>query len=255
MKPLPYVYKLTNKNTGHFYIGYRSANTAPSSEDLGHFYFSSSPLVKEKFKEFDRQIIAEFFDGKDAWLFEQSLIEEHCKDPLLLNKSFFKNGSKVFSTSGRPRTEEEKQRIREKKLGIKRDYVPSPETISKMVAARAWYKPTKETLEQMVATRKQNHSEWHSEETGKKISNATQGRIPWNKGKKGGTSWNKGMKGGTPWNKGLKLGPQSIEQREKRSANRIGKHFYNNPVTGETVFCLPEDCPDGWAKGKSTKQK
>ena len=35
----------------------------------------------------------------------------------------------------------------------------------------------------------------HSEETKKKISKATQGRIPWNKGLKGRVPWNKGLKG------------------------------------------------------------
>lgn len=95
---LPYVYKLTHRETGEFYIGYRAVNKVKSGFDLGFKYFSSSKRVKEiGFETFYVEIVAEFFDAKDAYQFEQELIKENFKDPLCLNKSFRKNGKKYFS--------------------------------------------------------------------------------------------------------------------------------------------------------------
>lgn len=99
---LPYVYKLTHKTTNHFYIGYRAANRVMSSQDLGIVYFTSSTVVQPIFAEFDILIVAEFFDGRSAWTFEQQLILEHWGDPLLLNRSVYKNSKCMFTTADRP---------------------------------------------------------------------------------------------------------------------------------------------------------
>ena len=42
----PYVYMLTHRETGQFYIGYRSGNKVPARLDLGIYYKSSSNTVK-----------------------------------------------------------------------------------------------------------------------------------------------------------------------------------------------------------------
>ena len=63
MNIYPYVYRLDHPITGEFYIGYRSANKVPASEDLGIRYFTSSKTVKPRFHEFRFCIIAEFFDA------------------------------------------------------------------------------------------------------------------------------------------------------------------------------------------------
>lgn len=87
-KVLPYVYQLTHKETGQFYIGVRFANKVPSSEDLGTHYFSSSNPVKELgFENFNSFIIAEFFDRISAINFEKDLITEHWNNFLNLNKN------------------------------------------------------------------------------------------------------------------------------------------------------------------------
>lgn len=87
-KVLPYVYQLVHKETGQFYIGLRFANIVPSSEDLGINYFTSSNHVKKlKFENFNFYIIAEFFKKEDAILFENELIKENWKNPLILNKA------------------------------------------------------------------------------------------------------------------------------------------------------------------------
>jgi len=87
-KVLPYVYKLTHKQTYQYYFGYRSANKSPSSKDIGIKYFSSSKTVKELgFDNFEIVILAEFFDAIDAFNFETLLIEEHITDKLNINKA------------------------------------------------------------------------------------------------------------------------------------------------------------------------
>lgn len=85
-KVAPYVYLLTHKTSGEFYIGFRCSNDVPSSEDLGFKYFTSSKNVKTKFNEFDYQIVAEFFDADSAYQFEQQMIKENFDNPLILNR-------------------------------------------------------------------------------------------------------------------------------------------------------------------------
>ena len=103
-KAAPYVYLVTHRVTGEFYIGYRERNVVldiPASSDLGHKYFTSSTKVKYRFAEFEATILAEFFGedaGKAAFEFEQSLIELHIKNPLNLNgyvkNKFYGGGQK-----------------------------------------------------------------------------------------------------------------------------------------------------------------
>jgi len=75
-KALPYVYKCTERDTGHFYIGYRFKNIVPASEDFGVNYFTSNEYVKENFNNFDYEIIREFPDRKSAFAYETQLIRE-----------------------------------------------------------------------------------------------------------------------------------------------------------------------------------
>lgn len=87
-RTLPYVYRCTHKTSGEFYIGVRWANTVPSTDDIGVFYFSSSKRVKPRFHEFVAEIIAEFFNKEDAFWFEQQLITESWHDPACLNRQY-----------------------------------------------------------------------------------------------------------------------------------------------------------------------
>lgn len=97
-KVLPYVYCLNNPITGEFYIGYREKNTEPSHLDFPK-YKTSAPKVKASFDQFTWHIVAEFFEGNDAYDFEQQLIFENWTNPLLLNRSCF-HGSKRFKFNG-----------------------------------------------------------------------------------------------------------------------------------------------------------
>ena len=255
-KILPYVYKLIHKESDQFYFGYRSNNTKSSYEDLGVDYFTSSKEVRPIFNQFNIEIIAEFFDGKDAWSFEQILIGENFRNPFMINKSYYKNGSRIFSTSGRKRTDEEKNKISKAKTGIKRNYKRSPEIIEKWRKSRGDYKIPPEAYVQAVKTRLANGNNNHSEETKNKISISMIGNIPWNKNIPMQESARQKLKETKrnnkkePWNKGKKMGPQAEEHKIKRLKSRLGKRFYHNPLTGEMIFCLPENSPLKWVKGK-----
>ncbi len=111
MKVLPYVYKVVNRTTGEFYIGYREANKKPAAEDI-LIYKTSSKKVRPIFDQFDSYIIAEFFDGVSAYWVEQLFIEENINDPLCLNGYYIKQGKKQFKSKfGRVFSKDAKQNI------------------------------------------------------------------------------------------------------------------------------------------------
>jgi predicted RNA-binding Zn-ribbon protein involved in translation (DUF1610 family) len=84
----PYVYICTHKETGHFYIGYREVNKVPSDIDLPK-YRTSSKTVNPNFQNYYWSIIAEFFNGDDAYDFEQKLIYENWGNLKLINNSCY----------------------------------------------------------------------------------------------------------------------------------------------------------------------
>lgn len=84
---MAYVYKMTHKTTGEFYIGVRWGNKVPPNEDLGVKYRTSSKIVKPRFDEFYGEILVELGNHEEAIDLEQTLIEEHWGNPLLLNKA------------------------------------------------------------------------------------------------------------------------------------------------------------------------
>lgn len=109
MQILPYVYRCTHKETGHYYIGVRWANTVRAEYDLGVYYFTSSSLVKQNFQMFNAVVLAEFFDKESAFDCEQSMIMENIEDPFLLNKMVTMNGKPLFGgMTGKKHTAETK---------------------------------------------------------------------------------------------------------------------------------------------------
>jgi hypothetical protein len=87
-KVMPYVYMCVNKITGQIYIGYREYNIKIGKTSDIDFpeYKTSSKVVNPNFNDYDWYIIAEFYNGNDAYDFEQQLISENWDNPLLLNK-------------------------------------------------------------------------------------------------------------------------------------------------------------------------
>lgn len=119
---LPYVYKLTHKETGHFYIGYRCKNVSlniKSSEDIGVCYFTSSKLINSKnIIDYQVEVIAEFFNSNDAYDFEQELIRDSWDSELLINDHYHKDGVGRWKNPGH--TAETRKKLSEVKKGRKR---------------------------------------------------------------------------------------------------------------------------------------
>ena len=148
MKIQPYVYKLTHKETGEFYIGVRYGNKHPAELDLGKRYWTSSKIVKPRFTEFNYEILKEFDNSASAIDYEKNLIEENWNDPLILNQAIVQSDKwrctghteetkrkmsesktgKPPNNKGKKLSEETKQKIREKSL----QYKHSEESIEKI---------------------------------------------------------------------------------------------------------------------------
>lgn len=108
---LPYVYQLTHKTTGQFYIGYREANSTPSHLDLPKYRTSSKVISEIGFDNFEWIIVAEFFSGNDAYDHEQWMIKESFDNPLILNGQYRANGKARFKAVCRPHSDETKAKI------------------------------------------------------------------------------------------------------------------------------------------------
>lgn len=132
--PKPYVYRLTHKESGRFYIGYRMANVTARyqwSEDLGIRYFSScGDISRANFHEYDAELIAEFDDGVTAYRHEQELIISSLFSPLLINKGAMDKTKRPLVLLGH--SEETKQKISKAHMGMK----STPEQIRKMADAK-----------------------------------------------------------------------------------------------------------------------
>ena len=167
----PYIYKVTNLETGQYYIGSQC-----SGKTVGVNYFTSShnKEFKEDFKahkeeKYKIERIKEFEDPDECVRAENYVIRNYMlkKDGLCLNRAYCCSNKKVFSTVGThpkawnkgiPRSEETRKRISEACKGIPR---------------------SEETRKRMSEARKGTHL---SEETRKKLSKTLQGRTGWNKG-------------------------------------------------------------------------
>ena len=159
----PYVYIGVNKETGQFYIGYREKNTQPSHIDL-YEYRTSSNIVSPIFDNLDWTIMAEFFNGNDAFDFEQKLIYENWGNPLLLNENVrLPNGNKRFKAKkgcGKGKTISIEHRA-----VVSRTHKDKPKSkIHKDRISRA----LKETFKKTPKT-KPTHTTPHSEETKEKM--------------------------------------------------------------------------------------
>lgn len=167
---LPYVYKITHRETGEFYIGFRSINKVRPEFDLGFKYFTSSKTVKQLgFENFNIEIIAEFFKKDDAYLFEQELIKENFKNKKCLNKFYddknklrFRSYGRIISDNtrkkisngnkGKSRTEEARKKYSISKSGKNHHFYGKKLTIehrNKISLARTGIKLSQETKDKI----------------------------------------------------------------------------------------------------------
>jgi len=200
-KAMPYVYMCINKVTSEFYIGYRAKNVKlnkPSHIDFPE-YKTSSNIVNPNFDNFTWIILAEFYDHDSAYDFEQSLINEHWGNPLLINtnchhgKKRFRIKSHLADTKqkisdaqkgrpGRVQTEEIKQKISK---SLKGRIVPEErkKNISKGKIGKPRAPMSEEAKKKISDFQKSRPKPIRSEEHRRNMSNAKKGSVPPNKGK------------------------------------------------------------------------
>ena len=189
----PYIYKVTNFETGRYYIGSQC-----SGKKIGVNYFTSSTDkdFKEEFKnyrdeKYKIEIIKEFEDPDECGRAENYMIRDHMllKDGLCLNRSCRCGNEKIFSTAGIHHSEKTKQKISLAKKGHpawNKGQSPSEETRKRMSLAKKGFHPSEETRKKLSETHK-GQSPWNkgippSEETKQKLSIAHKDQSPWNKG-------------------------------------------------------------------------
>jgi hypothetical protein len=119
-KAKPYVYKLVHKRTGQFYIGYREANVVPAHLDLPKYKTSSEVIKSMGFSNFTWEILKEFRTGDAAHRFEQKLIAQNFKNPLILNMQHRYGARAHFKSTG-PRSDETKQKMSAWQKGVPKD--------------------------------------------------------------------------------------------------------------------------------------
>ena len=111
----PYIYKVTNFETGRYYIGSQCRG-----KTIGHNYFTSSTNKEfwEDFKTYREEkykieIIKEFDDSDECGRVENYMIRDHMllKDGLCLNRFYRCGGEKIFSMVGTHPSEETRKKI------------------------------------------------------------------------------------------------------------------------------------------------
>lgn len=94
-----YVYKVTNKLTNQFYIGFRFKNkklNLTPKDDLWNTYYTSSEYVERLIEKhgkdsFEYEILFEDENEEVCFNEEQRLISESINNPLCLNKMYFRD--------------------------------------------------------------------------------------------------------------------------------------------------------------------
>lgn len=114
---LPYVYICTHKITGQFYIGYRERNTTPSDVDFPKYQTSCS-FVQDNFDQFNWYILAEFFNGDDAYDLEQRLIFKNWNDPLIINQRCMYGKQRFKTRKGVSKSKLHREKLSATKVGI-----------------------------------------------------------------------------------------------------------------------------------------
>lgn len=173
----PYIYKVTDKVTGEFYIGSQC-----SGKVIGKNYFTSSTnkSFKEKLKsnpaQFEIKIIGTFTDPESCVLQENIFIKFYITNPLCLNKFCIIGNKHQFSTSGTHPSEETKKKLSESHKG---QFV-SEETRKKLSITSKNRRCSENTRKLLSALNKGKNNPRYgkclNEEQKRKISEANKGK-------------------------------------------------------------------------------
>tara|TARA_R110000764_G_scaffold52721_2_gene114654 strand:+ start:50 stop:751 length:702 start_codon:yes stop_codon:yes gene_type:complete len=186
-----YVYKITRKSTGRFYIGIRMCKCAPL-DDAG--YWGSGTRVraivaKHGTDELEKQILVQVHSRKEAMQIEAALVGPgQVNDPACLNlvgggwNGPFSEETRakiVAANTGRKHTPEARANMSAAQKGKK----PTPETRAKISAAGKGRKYTPETRAKMSAAQKgrklspEHHAKLLAANKGKKRTPETRAKI------------------------------------------------------------------------------
>jgi hypothetical protein len=178
-KNQPYVYKLVNKLTDEYYIGYRKNNKHSAEDDLGVYYFSSSKYInKNNFDQYQIFIIEKFDDYLEAYTFEQELIFSNWKDPLLLNESCFYGKKRFLNLPGYKLSDDFR-----KQRSVYTKGENNPMYGKKGSASPHYGKKRPEHSKRMQGENNPMYGKHHSEKAKIEHSKRMKGCIPHNKGK------------------------------------------------------------------------
>ena len=197
---MDFVYITKNKINGKKYIGSHTTN------ELYDNYLGSGILVLKAIKKygkenFERQILQLCESREQAINLEEFFIKKH-KTLIPKGYNISPYGNAAFPGEKNP-----------------------------MYGKDPWNKginmtnEIKEKISKSLIGNKRRQNKKHTDETKKKISESTKGRIPWNKGKKITEETRKkskeSHKGQIPWNKGNQ--GISLETKEKMRLSKLGK--------------------------------
>ena len=187
-----YVYRITRKSDGKFYIGIHS------TDDLDDGYFGSGKRIKYSInkhgKDAHTKEILEFHPDREiVKLREAELVNEEClNDPLCLNLCLGGGSNEGHSVTtrekislagkGKKRSTETRQKMSEAAKGK-----PKSEAMKKKLSASRsgkYFGPSKEEMKNRTTWNRGKKTGPLSEETKAKLSAIGKGRTPWNKGMK-----------------------------------------------------------------------
>ena len=199
----PYIYKVTNQETGMYYIGSQCRG-----KTVGVNYFTSShnKEFREDFKNYGEEkykieIIKEFDDPDECVRVENYMIRDHMqlKDGLCLNRFYCCGGKRIFSMVGLHHSEDARKKMSRahkgrpspkkgiplseetrKRISITKKGIPLSEENRKRISEALKGQPsphkgfhhTEETRKRISIANKGFH---HTEETRKRISIANKG--------------------------------------------------------------------------------
>ena len=156
----PYVYKVTNKNTGKYYFGFRMSHVKRNIsilDDSWIKYFTSSKEIHKLIVEYGTdafliEILYTNVDFKKCYIKEQQLIKYHISDELCVNKHYrnITDGKHIYSRAGDVTPDHIKKKISNKLKGI----IRSDETRKKMSNSRKLV-PTKIQTQEEKLKRKE----------------------------------------------------------------------------------------------------
>lgn len=242
-----YVYKVTDKRTGKYYIGSKTTLDADNYY-IGYNYFTSSTDTefvddfKKNTAKYKHEVLKYFTDKQECLDYEADLIEDAWNNDRenLINKGFVrKSGDTHHVVCSNSPEVNEKRRL--SMIGKNAGKKASPQTIEKLRRAHIGKTQTDETKQKRSDAMKSYYQTDEGRERAKRVAES-------NTGKKRTTEQKQRMsdaaKGRESWCKGMTLTSGPIQQE----TIKIKGHHNNKPRAKETYT-------DEWKKKVAEQTK